>query len=176
MEWDELIESIYISDNYKSVCSRITTNKVLREELHSELILSLYNYKDEVFKAYTEGYIDVYIVSSIHNLWRKRYCVKKFKGSTSSLYMYADNHSNWYGYKEHLLSKDTARDMVKKSVNELAKKMKSSDENERLSSQLLWDVCKTNTHKVSKKNNTSDYQINRRISPILKDLKRKIDE
>jgi hypothetical protein len=65
--------------------------------------------------------------------------------------------------------------LVKEAVNELDKKMRSRIEEDRLAAKLLWDVCKSNTNTVSKKNGTSNYQVKRRITPILKDLKRKLE-
>jgi len=68
------------------------------------------------------------------------------------------------------------RNLVREAVNELYRKMQSSKEEERLSAQLLWDVCKTSVYTASQVNKTSSYQINRRISPILRDIKRKLNE
>jgi len=176
-EWDQLIKEIANDNKYRLICKGITNNKVLREELYSECIVKLFEYKDEVLKAYSEGYLSVYIYAVIYNLWNHKGDVRKFKGKTSPLYMIAEHREMHREYKNELKRNDNKeRNLVREAVTELFKKMQSSKEEERLSAQLLWNVCKTNVYTEAQVNNTSRYQINRRISPILKDLKRKLNE
>ena len=91
--------------------------------------------------------------------------------------MIAEHREMHREYKNELSRNDNKeRNLIREAVNELYKKMQSATEEERLSAQLLWDVCKTSVYTASQNNKTSSYQINRRISPILRDIKRKLNE
>lgn len=175
-EWDELIERIAKDDKYRLMCKGITKNKVLRQELYSECIVKLFDFKEEVIKADKENYLSVYIYAVIYNLWNDKDKVKKFKQKTSPLYMIAEHREMHKEYINELKRNDNKdKNLIREAVNELSKKMNSVNEEDRLAAQLLWDVCNSNSHTVSIKNNTSRYQINRRINPILKELKRKLN-
>lgn len=176
-----LINTITNDARYKSVCKRVTKSSHLWKDLYQDtmVIVCSPEMKDRLIKAVDGGYLEVFIIGVINNLWHN-----KDRLNTSTLYLISSKFSLFesdesnlleeYDYKE--LMDIELRQKTKQAVNELYKKMQSEQEEERLSAQLLWEVCKSNTHSVSKNNNTSNYQINRRITPILKDLKRKLDE
>jgi len=177
MDWMDLKNLITNDDRYKSVCKKVTKNSHLCEELYQEsmLIVCLPNMKLRLLEALAGSYLEVFIVGIINNQWLTRFRVKIFKQNTSPYYLIAD-HSQQINERSYVSDYSRERILANRAAIELFKKMKSPDEDVRLAAQLLWDVCKSNSHTVSQENNTSRYQINKRIEPILKDIKRKLNE
>lgn len=172
MEFNELIKSIYEDTRYRGICFQLTKGKHLCDELWHETILALYDSKKEVIKADVEGYLRVYVMGVINNIWGKRQRVRRINGNTSVLYMYADNEAEWSDYKEHLGSTGSERYLVQKAVNELNKKIRDKEEG----AEMLWQVCKTNVWRTSKELGINHMKVKRTTDKILKQLKRKIDE
>lgn len=119
-------------------------------------------------KAKNEGYLEVFVVGIINNIWGGK------KRVSSPLYMIADNTSMWQDYKE--VSKQINDSRVKsiKAVNELNKKIKIKEESE--AAKLLWRVSQSNIYTVKKEEGCHSRVITRRIKPIINDIRRKLDE
>lgn len=146
----------------------MTNNSFLWEDLYQETMLTICStpLSDKLNDVNSRGKLKQFIEGVIWKIWSR----KQYK--TSGFYLLSNFSTTTLNIKDS----DNTRDLTKQAVSELFKKMSSDTEEERLSAHLLWDVCNSNTHNVSKKNKTSDYQINRRIKPIIKDIKRKLDE
>lgn len=171
----DLIKLITEDKRYFSICKDIGGRQNC-DDLYQEFLLAVCSNKTliELEKAKQEGYLEVFAVGIIYNIWGKRKRIK------SPLYKITDNKADnltiWSAHKKGISSHEKARARSKQAVNELYKKMNSDDEDDRIIAQLLWDVCQKNIHTVSKENNTSFYNIKKRITPILKDIRRKLDE
>lgn len=177
MDWATLKDTITTDNRYKSICKSVTKNSHLWEELYQEsmLITCLPNMKVRLLEAVEGGFLEVYITGIIHQQWLTRFKVKIFKQNTSPYYLIAD-HSQPITERSFVSDYSRERILANRAVVELFKKMKSKDSEERESAFLLWEVCKSNSHTISQEKKTSRYQINKQIAPILKDLKRKLNE
>lgn len=168
----DLIQTICNDKRYFSICKDVGGSQHC-EDLYQEAMCEICHpkMKERLSKAKEGGYLEVYVIGIINHFWTHR------KDPKNALYRFTDNVEMWTAYKKENLSRhDKARTLTERAVKELSKKIKSENEDESLAAKLVWDVCKSNTHTVSKDNNTSFYQIKRRITPILKDLKKKLDE
>ena len=54
--------------------------------------------------------------------------------------------------------------------------MHSKHEDEAKSAETLWSVCHTNIHTVSKEKGQTFYKTKKEIEPIIKHIKRKLNE
>ena len=86
----EYVEHIFKTEKFKGLCIQKAKHKYLADDLHSEFIEALLNSEEAFNKAYKEGYIDVYCVGIIHNIWGKKDRVKiHYDGKTSPLFNYS---------------------------------------------------------------------------------------
>lgn len=176
MNFDVLIEKIARDGRYLTLCYKLTNGNNIAKDLWQDTILSLYSSKERVLEVYQEGNLEVFIVGVINNLYGKRNRVKRTTGSTSNLYMYADNLQDWQGYKEHLAGNGNERYLMKQAVNELNKKMHSEDADEAKGAELVWKVCNSNVWQVSKSEGVNHMRIKRTVTKVVKQIKRKLDE
>lgn len=173
--FDEIIKRVANDKRYLPHCFKITEGNSLYQDLWHETILTLYKYKEHVIEANNNGYLEAYVIKVINNLWHHRRTVKKYKGSTSNLYMYSDNLQDWSEYKESLTDSNN-RELVKKAVNELHKKMRSNNDEEADSAELAWKVCNSNVWQVSLKTGINHMKIKRTFVKVTNQIKRKLDE
>lgn len=91
MDHFELVEAIYRDKRYFSICRKLTKSQERAEDLHSEFILKLLEIKDEkLIKAKGGGYLEIYLIETINNLWNNRDRIKSYKnGTTSPLFTYS---------------------------------------------------------------------------------------
>lgn len=166
-----IVELICNDRRYFSICKDIGGAQHC-QDLYQQTMLQVCEPKtlSALEKAKEGGYLEVFVIGIINNIWGVR------RRPGSPLYRVTDNKEMWTAYKKDLSVHDKARRLTEKAVKELSKKIRSRDEDESLAAKLVWKVCESNTHTVSKENGTSFYQIKRRITPVLKDLKRKLDE
>lgn len=83
-----------------SLCIKLTNNKALAEDLHSEFIKALLETKDPI--EYRDNmFIDVYCVGIIHNIWNTRNRHKRYEnGHTSPLFQYSSTYEIPVQYTE----------------------------------------------------------------------------
>ena len=166
---NQIIAEIEKNESFKNICKRLAGNRDVWQDLFQDVLLKLYLQKERTLKAKEEDRLDRYVISSIYNHWideNKR--VKQ-----GDLKYIADNYGLWSEYKERL-THDNSRYLAIKAVNELKKKIASGEDNE--GANLLWRACQSNIYTVSKEENTSFYQIRKKIQPTIKQIKRKLDE
>ena len=89
----EIINEIYSFGKYKSICKGLAKNPLLSEELHSEFIKEICEPINELklIKAKTGGYLVIYCVGIINNIWNNRHRVKCYQnGTTSPLFEFSN--------------------------------------------------------------------------------------
>lgn len=82
-----------ISDNrYKSICRQVATSKHLADDLYQEFILSILETEQSKLSAAKDGgYLEVFCVGVINNIWGKRNRAKSYVvGKTSPLFEYCN--------------------------------------------------------------------------------------
>jgi hypothetical protein len=136
--------------------------------------------RSKLEQASVGGYLEVFVVGIINNIWgviadstRPRQKEKE----NSALYRLSDNGEEWRGHKiAEFDDHKKERVLIQKAVSELEKKLNSKQQEEREAAKVLWSVCQSNIHTVSKERDESFYQVKRRITPLLKNIKNKLDE
>lgn len=169
---NKIVVELNSSEDLRILAKKITNNSDFWEDLFQDVLVNLIEKKAYTLEVYNkDGLSGVknYFIGCLYNEWNMRVRLK----SNSRLILIADNHHVWSEYKERLLPDNTIRTQ-QKAVSELKKKIASGEENE--GANLLWRACHSNIHTVSKEEGTSFYQIKRRITPIIKEIKRKLDE
>lgn len=83
-----IIESLSKDDRFKSICKQIAKKPHLADELYQEFFLSLCEIKDNrLLDARSGGYLEIFCIGIINNIWKNRGRVKVYKnGNTSPLY------------------------------------------------------------------------------------------
>lgn len=91
----ELVVTIFNDKRYLSICKSIAKQTHLAEDLHSEFITSLLEIKDNrLTEAKEGGYLEVFCVGIINNIWNNRNRVKTYiTGKTSPLFEYSNTVS-----------------------------------------------------------------------------------
>lgn len=88
---NQLAELIFREGTYKDLCKKLAGS--LGEDLHSEFIEALLKGGEGLESAKRDGYLKVYCVGIIHNIWGKKDRHKQNEnGSTSPLYVYANSN------------------------------------------------------------------------------------
>lgn len=163
---NEIITKIAKDESFKVLCKKITNNSSVWEDLHQDVLLRLLEKQQHTIKAHNEGYLDVYVVGVIYNKWNDRLREK----SKSKLILVADNYGYWSEYKDYL-APDKTKHLKHRAVLEVKKQIASGNED----ALLLWRACHSNMYTVSKEENTSFYQIKKKVDPIKKQIKRKLE-
>jgi hypothetical protein len=99
---NQLAELIFREGNYKELCKTLAGS--LADDLHSEFIEALLKGGEGLESAQRDGYLKVYCVGIIHNIWGKKDRHKQNEnGQTSPLFVYANtsvlNNGYVYGFK-----------------------------------------------------------------------------
>lgn len=165
-----IIEVICNDKRYFSICKGISGQYC--EDLYQEAMLQicLPEIQGRLEKAQKEGYLEKYVAGIIHNLWKHR------KDPNNALYRITDNVTMWSDYKKVTDIQNEHRKLLKIAVNELEKKISSKKKEEREAAKLLWKVSQSNVYTVKKEMGCHSRKIVRRISPIITDIKKKLDE
>lgn len=87
-----MITEIIKDKRYYSICKGIAKNH-LADDLYQEFILALCEIKDDrLTKAREGGYLEVFCVGVINNIWNNRKRIKSYvNGSTSNLFEYTSS-------------------------------------------------------------------------------------
>lgn len=95
MKVSEYVEHIFRTKKFKGLCVQKARHQYLADDLYSEFIEALLKSEEGFNKAYEGGYIDVYCVGIIHNIWGKKDRVKVHcDGQTSPLFNYTSTFDN----------------------------------------------------------------------------------
>jgi hypothetical protein len=157
----DVITRIIEDKRFTTLCQSLTKN---HKDLWHDVIIKLIENRTKIEKADSEGYLDNYVFKIIY----LEFCHDIRDKSKSKLTFIADNQGLWSDYKT-TLEEDNTRYKVRKAVSELHK-IKTPE------AELLWRACNSNIHTVSKEERTSFYQIKKKIEPVIKQLKRKLNE
>lgn len=102
MNNQQLIEIIAKDKSYLPLCQRIVKRSYSRdciaEDLYQETMLAVCSVQDNrLINAYNDGYLQVFVVGIINNIWNKRKAIKyHIDGSTSPLFDYSSTiESDW---------------------------------------------------------------------------------
>jgi hypothetical protein len=81
---------IFKDESYKRLCKKLAKSNFLADDLHSEFIESVLNGGEGLVRAKDEGYLNVYCVGIIHNIWGKKDRVKSYdNGQTSPMFNFS---------------------------------------------------------------------------------------
>lgn len=169
---NKLIIDLNNSEDLKVLAKKLTNNSDLWEDLFQDVLVKLIEKKHYTLDVFDkDGFkgLKNYFIGCLYNEWNMRLRSK----SKSKLIFIADNYGVWSEYKDYILPDKTRYNQLK-AVSELKKKIASGEDNE--GANLLWRACHSNIHTVSKEEETSFYQIKQKIKPVIKHLKRKLDE
>jgi DNA-directed RNA polymerase specialized sigma24 family protein len=176
VKFEELITVISNNNKFVNICKKLTKGEDYQDLWH-DVIIKLIEKKHAFEKSENH---EQYVVACIYSTFLDG--LRKSKSRTTirlvgNEYLVQDydlDHEQGAEYKffEATQAEVTARYRGRRAVSELHKKMSESDEG----ANLLWRVIHTNIHTVSKEESTSFYQIKKKIEPIKKQIKRKLDE
>lgn len=140
-----IIEQLSKDARFRSICKQIAKKPHLAEDLYQEFFLSLCEIKDQRLEdASSGGYLEVFCVGVIHNIWKNRGRVKKNKnGNTSPLHELSgimivpgcvDDSDNRGGYilDDHIPNNqeeyDHLRDINEQRLHQLIERYKESED------------------------------------------------
>ena len=152
--------SVVKDKRYENLCKKLCGNLDEWQDLWQDVLLKLASSKKECYESETDGWWYIYIVRTIYSV----YGDKQRKRSVNIIYL-PD-----YDILDDKI--DESRDIIKEAVNELhnlmIEKQKGAVE--------LWSACHTNIHTVSKDKGQTFYKTKKEIEPIIKQIKRKLNE
>jgi hypothetical protein len=90
LDINAIVTDIFKSGKYRPACEKLTPNRELQEELHSEFIKEVLENPDRFLEAFKEGHGDLFCVSTIYNIWGKRERYRITVGETSPLFVYSN--------------------------------------------------------------------------------------
>lgn len=85
----DIIDGLSKDGRFKSICKKIAKRPFLADELYQEFFLALCEIKDRrLIEAQAGGYLEVFCVGIINNIWTRRDRVKSYRtGNTHPLHM-----------------------------------------------------------------------------------------
>lgn len=179
MEWEELRNKIANDKRLFTACiNEAGLNNY--KDLYQEVMVKILDPKNEkvLLEAEEGGYLSIYIIGAIKDEWSKKDRVKTHSdGRTSNLYMFCDHQGDWKGYKEEMKYSTLSgipREVMKKAVGELHRRMLSDNEKEREEAKTLWGVCKTNVLQYSKESGVNRIRIKKEAENAAKKIKRNL--
>ncbi len=167
---NQIVIDINNNDELKGFCKKLTNNSDLWQDLWQDTLITFLTNKEKVLAANERGEVNLYFIGCLFNNWNQRLRNK----SKSKLILIADNYGVWGEYKDYIIP-DNTRHLSRKAVMEVKKKIAGGEEEGEAAS-LLWRACHSNIYTVSKEEGTSFYQIRKKIEPIIKKVKRKLNE
>lgn len=174
MSFELIITDISNNAKFVNICKKLTKGKNYQDLWH-DVIVKLIEKKLALQKSENH---EQYVVACIYSTFLDN--LRKSKSRRA--YVFVENYEpsdtkrvstgDEYRLYEASKAEMEARSIARKAVSELHKKMSEGSEE----ANLLWRAIHTNIHTVSKEENTSFYQIKKKIEPIKKQIKRKLNE
>lgn len=162
----DILTRIASDKRYTVICKRLCDNRDEWKDLLQDTLLKLYEYRHSMIDAEQEGWLYAYVLRTIYSVHLDS--IKKPKVPL----VFTPDYLEVKGY----LINEVGRETGKQAVSELNRRMQSKILEESESAQVLWRACNSNIHTVSKEEGTSFYQIKKKIEPVIKHLKRKLNE
>jgi len=162
----DILTRIAADKRYEVLCKRLCSNRDEWKDLLQDTVVKLYEHRYSMIDAEREGWLYVYVIRTIYSIHLD--AIKKPKLPIVLTPDYLD-------VKGYIVN-EVGRETGKQAVNELNRRMRSKIAEESESAQVLWRACHSNIHTVSKEEGTSFYQIKKKIEPVIKQLKRKLNE
>jgi len=178
----DILTKISLDKRYIAECKRLHEGRIEYKDLMQDVLLKLTLYKDSCIKAEQDGFLYAYVRRTIYSVFLNEKKRKKIMPIDIDLERLSHLQDELVDNQEHIfndfhnvaISHELARasDLARIAVNELHKKI----EDKQKGASELWSVCHSNLHSVSKDTGQTYFKLKKQIEPIIKQLKRKLDE
>ncbi len=178
----DILTRISLDKRYIVVCKRLYGGRDEYKDLMQDVLLKLATYEDACIKAEKDGFLYAYVLRTIHSIFLNDKKKKKLQiididyfNNLEAEFNYDAEHNKIITSIYHASVKyelTRASELSKMAVNELHKKMAERQDG----ANELWSVCHSSINRVSKDTGKSYFKLKKQIEPVIKQLKRKLNE
>ena len=178
----DILTRIATDPRYIIVCKRLYCGRIEYKDLMQDTLLKLADYEQACLKAEKDGFLYAYVLRTIYSIFLND--KKKKKLSIIDIDYFHNLEEEFNDSPEHKkiihgiyqasvkYELSRASELSRIAVGELHKKMIDKQEG----ASELWSVCHSSINRVAKDSGKSFFKLKKQIEPVIKQLKRKLDE
>ncbi len=177
----EILTRIATDQRYIIVCKRLYGGRIEYKDLMQDTLLKLADYEQACLKAEKDGFLYAYVLRTIYSIFLNDKKKKKLHIIDIDYFHNLECECELPEHKKiineiyqasvkHELNR--ASELSRIAVGELHRKMTEKQEG----ASELWSVCHSSINRVAKDSGKSFFKLKKQIEPVIKQLKRKLDE